>query len=67
LISNLTQHCMLRRYRLVGETIVQALWIGHSYFALYPRDRIAVRRGDIIGIYFPRYRDLRGHVASSVT
>jgi len=35
--------------------VVQALWIGHSYFALYPQDRIPVRRGDVIGIYFPRY------------
>jgi len=46
------------RYGLVGETVVVALWIGHSYFALYPRDRIAVRRGDVIGIYFPRYNPI---------
>jgi len=46
------------RYRLVGETVVAALWIGHSYFALYPQDRIAVRRRDVIGIYFPRYNPI---------
>jgi len=33
------------RYELVGETVVVALWIGPSYFALYPQDRISVRRG----------------------
>ena len=49
------RHC---RYRLVGETVVVALWIGHSYFALYPQDRIAVRRRDVIGIYFPRYNPI---------
>ena len=38
--------------------MVVALWIGHSYFALYPQDRIAVRRGDVIGIYFPRYNPI---------
>jgi len=43
---------------MVGETVIVALWIGQSYFALYPRDRIAVRRGDVIGIYFPRYNPI---------
>jgi len=46
------------RYGLVGETVVVALWIGPSYFALYPQDRIPVRRGDVVGIYFPRYNPI---------
>jgi len=28
----------------------------HSRFTLHPQDRIPVRRGDVIGIYFPRYK-----------
>jgi len=44
------------RYRFVGETMTVALWIGHSRFTLHPQDRIPVRRGDVIGIYFPRYK-----------
>lgn len=46
------------RYRLVGETVIQALWVGHNLFTLYPRDRIAVRRGDVLGIYFPKYNPI---------
>lgn len=46
------------RYGLAGETEIVALWVGHSYFALYPKDRIPVRRGDVIGIFFPRYNPI---------
>ena len=46
------------RYRFVGETVTVALWVGHSRFVMYPRDRISVRRGDVIGIYFPKYNPI---------
>ena len=46
------------RYRFVGETVTVALWIGHTRFVLYPRDRIPVRRGDVVGIYFPKYNPI---------
>ena len=51
------------RYQFVGETVTVALWIGHSRFTLYPRDRIPVRRGDVIGIYFPKYNPVPWSVA----
>ena len=35
-----------------------ALWIGHSRFTMFPRDRIAVRRGDVVGVYFPKYNPI---------
>lgn len=46
------------RYQFIGETIIQALWVGHSLFTLYPNDRIAVQRGDVLGIYFPKYNPI---------
>jgi len=51
------------RYQFVGETVTVALWIGHSRFTLYPRDRIRVRRGDVIGVYFPKYNPIPWSVA----
>ena len=51
------------RYQFVGETVIVALWVGHSRFTLYPRDRIRVRRGDVIGIYFPKYNPIPWSVA----
>jgi hypothetical protein len=45
-------------YQYVGETIIQALWVGHNLFTLYPNDRIAVQRGDVLGIYFPKYNPI---------
>ena len=49
---------LLCRYTLVGETMITALWVGHNYFALYPRDRIGIRRGDVLGVYFPKYNPI---------
>lgn len=46
------------KYQLVGETVIQALWVGHNLFTLYPSDRIAVQRGDVLGIYFPKYNPI---------
>jgi len=46
------------RYLRVGETGITALWVGHNYFTLFPADRIPVRRGDVIGIYFPSYNPI---------
>ena len=42
-------------WRLVGQTIFVARWVGHNYFPLYPKDRIEIKEGDTIGIYFPKY------------
>jgi len=53
------------RYQFVGETIVVAMWVGHNLFTLYPQDRIAVRRGDVIGIYFPKYNPVPWSAAPS--
>lgn len=47
-----------RRYTRIGETRITALWVGHSSFLLYPVDRIPVRVGDVIGIWFPNYNPI---------
>ncbi|ELT93557.1 hypothetical protein CAPTEDRAFT_200978 [Capitella teleta] len=47
-----------RAYRLVGETKIAALWVGHSFFPLRPPDRILVEPGDVLGLHFPRFNPI---------
>ncbi len=46
------------RYRMIGQTVFVAHWVGHNYFPLYPSDMINVEPGDTIGIYFPKYNPI---------
>ena len=45
-------------FKLVGQTIFIAQWVGHNYFPLYPSHRIKVKAGDVVGLYFPKYNPI---------
>ncbi len=47
-----------RTYSLVGSTLYYAQQRGQRNFTLHPSDRIAVRPGDTLGIYFPWYNSI---------
>lgn len=46
------------RYLLAGETCITARWVGYSNFVLHPDDRFPVRRGDVVGLYYPMYNPI---------
>ncbi len=47
-----------KKYQLVGQTIFRAQWVGHNYVPLNPEFRIPMKKGDVIGLYFPRYNPI---------
>jgi len=46
------------RYLWVNETMITALWVGYTNFLLRPIDRFPVQRGDVLGLYYPKYNPI---------
>lgn len=45
-------------YNLVGQTLFYSDIIGHSHIILHPKDRLQVKKGDTIGIYYSFYNPI---------